>query len=222
MESTGYYWIPLFWMLQSYGFEVMVVNPTDVKRYNRPKTDVLDACWLQQLHALGLLKSSFQMDNFGEMLRSYVRRRRNILQDRTRQMNRMHKVLILMNVQIGTQLTDLGGAVVLEEEVVGGGAEDVASGGGVAVVGLPSASPLHPARTAARPRPMIAVAVGERVMVLLLLDGGSGVVEAGGVGEGGEQVFGLGLEREVELVHDRAHPVDGFAAGGDVAGFVAG
>lgn len=110
MESTGYYWIPLFWMLQSYGFEVMVVNPTDVKRYNRPKTDVLDACWLQQLHTLGLLKSSFQMDNFGETLRSYVRRRRNILQDRTRQMNRMHKVLILMNVQIGTQLTDLGGA----------------------------------------------------------------------------------------------------------------
>lgn len=110
LESTGYYWIPLFWMLQSYGFEALVVNPSDVKRYNRPKTDVLDACWLQQLHALGLLKSSFQMDNFGETLRSYVRRRRNILQDRTRQMNRMHKVLILMNVQIGTQLTDLGGA----------------------------------------------------------------------------------------------------------------
>ena len=122
MESTGYYWIPLFWMLQSYGFEVMVVNPTDVKRYNRPKTDVLDACWLQQLHALGLLKSSFQMDNFGEMLRSYVRRRRNILQDRTRQMNRMHKVLILMNVQIGTQLTDLGGASGMDiiRHIVGG------------------------------------------------------------------------------------------------------
>ncbi len=122
MESTGYYWIPLFWMLQSYGFEVMVVNPADIKRYNRPKTDVHDACWLQQLHALGLLKSSFQMDNFGEMLRSYVRRRRNILQDRTRQMNRMHKVLILMNVQIGTQLTDLGGASGMDiiRDIVGG------------------------------------------------------------------------------------------------------
>lgn len=110
MESTGYYWIPLFWMLQSYGFEVMVVNPADIKSYNRPKTDVLDACWMQQLHTLGLLKSSFQMDNFGETLRSYVRRRRNIVQDRNRYVNRMHKALILMNVQVGTQLTDLGGA----------------------------------------------------------------------------------------------------------------
>ena len=110
MESTGYYWIPLFWMLQSYGFEVLVVNPTDIKCYNRPKTDVLDACWMQQLHTLGLLKSSFQMDNFGETLRSYVRRRRNIIQDRNRYVNRMHKALILMNIQIGTQLTDLGGA----------------------------------------------------------------------------------------------------------------
>jgi transposase len=25
MESTGYYWIPLYWMLQSYGFETIVV-----------------------------------------------------------------------------------------------------------------------------------------------------------------------------------------------------
>ena len=110
MESTGYYWIPLFWMLQSYGFDAMVVNPADIKCYNRPKTDVLDACWMQQLHALGLLKSSFQMDNFGETLRGYARRRRNIVQDRNRYVNRMHKALVLMNVQVGTQLTDLGGA----------------------------------------------------------------------------------------------------------------
>jgi transposase len=50
------------------------------------------------------------MDNFGETLRAYVRRRRNVIQDRNRHVNRMHKVLVLMNVQIGTQLTDLGGA----------------------------------------------------------------------------------------------------------------
>lgn len=108
MESTGYYWIPLYWMLQSYGFETIVVNPTEIKKFR--KTDVEDSRWIQQLHALGLLKPSFQMDNFGEILRSYVRRRRNIIGDRNRLVNRMHKVLILMNVQIGTQLTDLGGA----------------------------------------------------------------------------------------------------------------
>lgn len=107
MESTGYYWIPLFWMLQSYGFETIVVNPADVKKFK--KTDVSDALWIQQLHTIGVLTASFQVDNFGETLRNFVRRRRTLIQDRNRYMNRMHKVLILMNVQIGTQLTDLGG-----------------------------------------------------------------------------------------------------------------
>lgn len=109
LESTSYYWIPLFWMLQSYGIEVVVINPSDLKRFNKPKTDDKDALWLQQLHTLGLLKASFQLDNFSEALRAYGRRRRTLIQERTRQLNRMHKVLVLMNVQIGTQLTDLGG-----------------------------------------------------------------------------------------------------------------
>lgn len=110
MESTGYYWIPLYWMLQSYDFKVMVVNPSDIKRINAPKTDVQDARWIQKLHALSLLKPSFQLDSFGESLRAYVRRRRTIIGERNRAMNRMHKTLILMNVQIGTQISDLGGA----------------------------------------------------------------------------------------------------------------
>lgn len=109
LESTAYYWIPVFWMLQSYDLEVVVINPSDIKRFNAPKTDIKDARWLHKLHALGLLKGSFQLDNFSEGLRAYTRRRRTILQDRSRQMSRMHKVLTLMNVQIGTQLKDLGG-----------------------------------------------------------------------------------------------------------------
>ena len=96
-------------MLQSYGFEVIVINPSDLKRFNAPKTDIKDAQWLHRLHALGLLKASFQLDNFSEGLRAYTRRRWTILEERSRQMNRMHKVLTLMNVQIGTQLRDLGG-----------------------------------------------------------------------------------------------------------------
>ena len=64
--------------------------------------------WLQQLHTLGLLKPSFQLDNFSEALRGYGRRRRILIQEISRQLNRMHKCLVLMNVQIGTQLTNLG------------------------------------------------------------------------------------------------------------------
>jgi transposase len=110
LESTAYYWIPLFWMLQSYDLACIVINPSDIKSFNRPKTDVKDSRWLHKMHSLGLLKASFQLDNFSESLRTYGRRRRIIIKERTRQINRMYKVLTLMNVQIGTQLTHLDGA----------------------------------------------------------------------------------------------------------------
>ena len=122
MESTGYYWIPLYWMLVSYDFQVMVINPTAIKCFNRPKTDILDAMWIQQLHTLNLLKASFQLDNFGESFRAYTRRRATLIRDRNRIVNRMHKTLILMNIQIGTQLTDLDGksGLLVIEAIVGG------------------------------------------------------------------------------------------------------
>lgn len=107
LESTGYFWIPVAMLLQAYGFEVVVVNGAAVKGFNRPKTDPKDARWIQKLHTLGLLKASFQLDNFSEGLRTYGRRRRTLVQDRTRLLNRMHKALVLMNVQIGMFLTEL-------------------------------------------------------------------------------------------------------------------
>mgnify|MGYP006440949105 CR=1 FL=1 len=49
MESTGVYWIHLFTVLETYGFEVLLVNAHHVKRVPGRKTDVSDAQWLQEL-----------------------------------------------------------------------------------------------------------------------------------------------------------------------------
>jgi transposase len=84
MESTAYYWIPVFCVLKSYDLAVIIINLSDIKRFNAPKTDIKDARWLDKLHALGLLKASFLLDNFSEDLRAYTRRRRTILQDHSR------------------------------------------------------------------------------------------------------------------------------------------
>ena len=43
MESTGVYWIKLFTLLKSDGFDVFLVNPYDVKGYSEKKTDEADA-----------------------------------------------------------------------------------------------------------------------------------------------------------------------------------
>src|SRR5262245_47184412 len=40
MESTGVYWIPLYQMLEEYGFEVKLVNARHVKNVPGRKTDV--------------------------------------------------------------------------------------------------------------------------------------------------------------------------------------
>ncbi len=49
MESTGVYWIPLFQILETRGFEVKLVNAYHVKSLPGRKSDVLDCQWLQQL-----------------------------------------------------------------------------------------------------------------------------------------------------------------------------
>jgi hypothetical protein len=52
MESTGVYWIALFELLESRGFAVWLVEPGQLSRCGaRPKTDVLDAPWIQRLHS---------------------------------------------------------------------------------------------------------------------------------------------------------------------------
>jgi transposase len=60
MESTGVYWIPLFQILESGGFEVCLVNARHVKNVPGRRTDVSDCQWLQFLHSVGLLKASYR------------------------------------------------------------------------------------------------------------------------------------------------------------------
>ena len=54
MESTGVYWIPLFELLESRGFEVLLVDRRRLKSVPGRKTYIVDCQWLQQLHTFGL------------------------------------------------------------------------------------------------------------------------------------------------------------------------
>jgi hypothetical protein len=60
MQATGVYWIALFQILESYGFQVNVVNARHNKTLPGRKTDVLECQWLQKLHTFGLLNNSFR------------------------------------------------------------------------------------------------------------------------------------------------------------------
>ncbi|WP_341812900.1 IS110 family transposase [Wolbachia endosymbiont (group A) of Cephus spinipes] len=109
MESTGVYWIPLFQVLESYGFEVKLVNAKYVKNVPGRKSDVQDCQWLQQLHSYGLLQGSFRPDNQICVLRSYTRQRDNLIKSAAAHIQRMQKALIQMNIQLHKVISDITG-----------------------------------------------------------------------------------------------------------------
>ena len=51
---------PLFELLESRGFTVLLVNARHVKNVSGRKSDVLDCQWLQQLMTYGLLSGAFR------------------------------------------------------------------------------------------------------------------------------------------------------------------
>lgn len=109
MESTGVYWKPLFTLLTRRGFEVYLVNAKQVKNVSGRKNDEDDARWIQKLHSCGLLRSSYLPDDQQEALRTLVRHRKALMQDRSRCVFRMQKALELMNVKLHTLLRDICG-----------------------------------------------------------------------------------------------------------------
>ncbi len=109
MESTGVYWIPLFLVLEEYGFEVFLVNAKHVKNVSGKKTDEKDCRWIQRLHSCGLLTASFQPDLKTRELRSYIRHKKNLTQSASTHVLRMQKAFEQMNVKLHHVITDITG-----------------------------------------------------------------------------------------------------------------
>ena len=109
MESTGVYWIPLFELLESRGFEVLLVNARHVKNVSGRKTDVLDCQWLQQLHTYGLLSGAFRPAEQVCALRAYMRQRHMLIQQMSSHIQHMQKALSQMNLQLHNVLSDITG-----------------------------------------------------------------------------------------------------------------
>ena len=109
MESTGTYWQNLFSSLVAYGFEVILVNGRQTKNIKGKKTDIKDCQWIQKLHSLGLLSSSFLPDSTTDIIRTYSRLRQNVLKQSARTILKMSKYLRLMNMRLDVVVKDIVG-----------------------------------------------------------------------------------------------------------------
>jgi len=109
MESTGIYWIPAFEILESYGFEIFLVNAREAKNVPGRKTDFSDAQWLQKLHQFGLLRASFHPTSDIAELQAYLRQREKLLDYKAAHIQHMQKALMQMNIQLHHVVTTITG-----------------------------------------------------------------------------------------------------------------
>lgn len=109
MESTGVYWIPVFQILEAYGFDVVLVNARHVKNVPGRKTDVQDCQWLQYLHSVGLLRGSYRPPQEICAVRSLLRHRDDLVKMSASHIQHMQKALTQMNLQIHHVISDITG-----------------------------------------------------------------------------------------------------------------
>lgn len=109
MESTGTYWQNLYAVLISKGFQVILCNGKFTKNIKGKKTDIKDCQWIQKLHSLGLLTSSFLPDGKTEQLRTYCRQRSNLLHSAASTSKKMQKNLRLLNLRLDVVVKDICG-----------------------------------------------------------------------------------------------------------------
>jgi transposase len=108
MESTGVYWKPVFYALES-DFTCLLVNAAHIKQVPGRKTDVLDCVWIAQLLEHGLLRGSFVPPVPIREVRDLTRHRKALIQDRTRVANRLHKALEDAGVKLASVASDILG-----------------------------------------------------------------------------------------------------------------
>lgn len=108
LESTGVFGKPIYHLLEG-RFTLLLVNARHVKHVPGRKTDVKDCQWLAQLLQCGLLKGSFIPERPQRELRDLTRHRAQLVAEKTRVVNRIHKVLEEANIKLGAVASNIVG-----------------------------------------------------------------------------------------------------------------
>jgi len=106
MEATGVYWKPIFYVLER-RFECWLINAQHLRNVPGRKSDVIDSRWCCELVELGLVRPSFVPPPEIRRLRDLTRLRTTQVQERSRAVQRLEKVL----QDAGIKLTSVASAV---------------------------------------------------------------------------------------------------------------
>jgi len=110
MEATGDYWKPVFFLLESRGFDCQLYNAAQVKALpGRPKTDRADSIWIAKITERGMISSSFVPPEPVRRLRTHTRYRRHLTQARTSEKQRVEKLLEDGHLKLSSVISDIHG-----------------------------------------------------------------------------------------------------------------
>jgi transposase len=125
MESTGPYWWPVYQALREVGgpgLVIEVVNAAHVKAVPGRKTDVKDSQWLAELMEVGLLRGSFLPPEQVRAMRDFTRYQTKLTEERSREKQRLLKVLEAAGVKLDNVASDtfgVSGRLMLDALVAG-------------------------------------------------------------------------------------------------------
>jgi transposase len=109
MEATGVYCKPIYYLLED-DFELWLLNARHLKSVPGRKTDVKDAEWICQLVEHGLVRPSFVPPREIRELRNLTRYRKAQIEERTREVQRLEKVLQDAGIKLSSVATRVLGA----------------------------------------------------------------------------------------------------------------
>lgn len=121
MESTSVYWKPVYYMLED-DFECWLLNAQHLRNVPGRKTDVKDAAWIAQLVEYGLVRPSFVPPKEIRELRNLTRYRKAQIEERTREGQRLDKMLQDAGIKLSSVASDVlgvSGRAMLEALVAG-------------------------------------------------------------------------------------------------------
>ena len=99
----------MFEVLESQNFKCLLISSKSLRRVPGRKSDVIDAQWIQTLHAYGLLTGAFRPESDLVALRTLLRHRARLLEHRAPHILHIQKALLQMNLQLSQVLTDITG-----------------------------------------------------------------------------------------------------------------
>jgi transposase len=110
MEATSDYWKPVFYLLEAEGHTCWLLNARHVKNVpGRAKTDRLDAVWLAKVTERGMCAPSLVHPKPIRQLRDLTRYRRTLVRERSREKQRLEKLLEDAQIKLSSVISDLFG-----------------------------------------------------------------------------------------------------------------